>query len=266
MAYINSYHTMKENGDYVFCGNGASRNNALHMGFELEVDTDDIDNTAFDRDEAVDTLEDILDDFVTYEEDGSLHEGFEIISQPATSEYIQHTKAEDLKRAFRGLSAGGWRSHDIRSCGLHVHCDKVFFGTEEQLDSACAKILYLMGKFKENFTKFSRRTLRQLEDWASFYDMEEKTPEQIVQDNKEGYGDRYRCLNLTNDNTIEFRLWRGTLRWETFLATILFTERVCTIAKTTQTVDLADMTWEDILGDNQIILDYWETVKDRAIR
>lgn len=37
---------------------------------------------------------------------------------------------------------------------------------------------------------------------------------------KKGHGSRYTCVNLTNADTIEFRMFRGTLKLNTLIATL----------------------------------------------
>ena len=51
---------------------------------------------------------------------------------------------------------------------LHVHVSRLAFGeTEEQQDTAIARVLYFFEKHWEELLKFSRRTQHQLDQWAS---------------------------------------------------------------------------------------------------
>ena len=75
----------------------------------------------------------------------------------------------------------------------------------------------------------SRRTHEQMENWAKTYGWGNKTFAMLLSEsnilNDFNYGehsDRYHAVNLTNSNTIEFRLMRGTLNYNTFMATIDF--------------------------------------------
>lgn len=63
-------------------------------------------------------------------------------------------------------------------------------------------------------------------------------------------------MNLTNSETIEIRLWRGTLNIETFEATLKFTARLAEICKTVSAVELAKYSFEDLLGDDSTVLSY----------
>ena len=41
---------------------------------------------------------------------------------------------------------------------------------------------------------------------------------------------RYTCVNLQNSSTIEFRIFRGTLKYNTFLAALQMVNRICDVA------------------------------------
>lgn len=42
--------------------------------------------------------------------------------------------------------------------------------------------------------------------------------------------ERYTCVNLTNRSTIEFRMFRGTLKRNTFIATLQMVDPICGVA------------------------------------
>lgn len=70
-------------------------------------------------------------------------------------------------------------------------------------------------------------------------------------------------MNLTNSETVEIRLWKGTLNPETFEATLRFTARLAEICKNTTAAKLSKMSFEDLLGSNEVIRSYWERAKER---
>ena len=53
-----------------------------------------------------------------------------------------------------------------------------------------------------------------------------------------GHSCRYKCVNVTNRNTVEIRIMRGTLKLSTFLATLDF---IITVAKNANNIS-----WENI--------------------
>ena len=266
---INSYHTMKDNEDPIFYGDDP-RDKVMHIGFELEVDrASRVELTAGRGEMANHIVEIFRDDFFRFENDGSLScYGWENISEPATLKYLLDHK-DEFKVMFNYLVSHGMRSHDAGSCGLHIHLDRKFFGREEE--AAIAKMLYLFEKFQHNMLRFSRRTWNQIDNWSKFRTNGLGTrgttwiKDAIKESKSRWHGDRYYAVNLTNRDTVEIRLWRGTLSLSTFFATLKFTVRLAELCKTVHVIPLAKMTWEEILGDDPEILAYWETVKDREV-
>ena len=72
---------------------------------------------------------------------------------------------------------------------------------------------------------------------------------------------RYAALNLQNPSTIEFRFPKGTLKPETFFATLAFVDGIVRFAKQHTTPEIKDFTFEQIIqwiGDDDLTA-YWET-------
>lgn len=253
--HIDSYHTYKNEHEYQFYGE-EKRSECPYLGFELEVDDGENPNSAIEQ------IENVSPYLFHYEEDGSLSgDGFEIISPPASFNYWMEFVENSFPSISKSLVRYGYRSHDPRTCGLHVHIDKAFFGN--QLDSSEAKLVYLFERHWDNMVRFSRRSPHQLH-WADKYCRTAGEIIKTAKDNKDNLS-RYQAVNLTNDNTIEIRLWRGTLNPKTFKATLKFTARLAEIVKTTPSAKLVKMKFEDLLGEDSAILEYWDSVKTRQI-
>lgn len=255
---IKEYHYHKDD-EVIFYSTDTEED--LYMGVELEV----VNNEGTDFETLNDNAEDIAkcfeEGFVYMETDGSLNdEGFEIITQPATLKY--HTDIKDgYKSAFKYCINNHLRSHDTNVCGLHVHFNRDYFSDNEDL--YLTRLLYLTEKFWEELSKFSRRTSCSLNHWAKRYD---DTPEKIVEGSKCGDYDRYYAINLTNKDTIEFRIFRGTLRLETFIATLQLVDTMVKKCKSIKSAEeLQSVKWEDLLIYDEI-KNYWETVKNRIVR
>jgi len=118
------------------------------------------------------------------------------------------------------------------------------FGAAEVEQEACiARLLYIFEKFWDELLKFSRRTPRQLERWASRYGYREQ-PKDILDHAKKGCGNgRYTCVNLQNEATVEFRMFRGTLKYNTVIATLQLVQRVCDVALCLSDEELKSMSW-----------------------
>jgi hypothetical protein len=170
-----------------------------HIGVELEVEVKDNE-----RQEIAEGLHYHNDDLFWTEEDGSINYGFEIVSMPCSLEY--HQNSFPWKAMVEYLSEQGCRSHDTTTCGLHVH---VSIGnmTREQLSD----LVFFVHTQKTMLETLARRGSN---GYTKFKDV--KKGDTTLSYNR----DRYEAVNLQNDNTIEFRLWRGTLKYDTLIATI----------------------------------------------
>lgn len=61
---------------------------------------------------------------------------------------------------------------------------------------------------------------------------------------KKGYhGGRYTCINLQNQDTVEFRMFRGTLKPNTIFATLQLIERVCDVALFMSDDEVKSIAW-----------------------
>lgn len=59
---------------------------------------------------------------------------------------------------------------------------------------------------------------------------------------------RYTAVNLKPENTIEFRIFRGTLRYETFIATLEFAHYLCELAKELSDENFHAMSWSEFVS------------------
>lgn len=248
-------HSMRKKSQ--FCDD-LDRSKVIHMGVELEVHNDSNDISSGEAAEYVDNK---LGDYVMFERDCTIDPGFEIITRPASLEY--HLE-KDWQNVMRNLISSGFVSHNKGKCGLHVHLDRNYFGKSSEL--AEAKFLWIFEKHWDNLCRFSRR--RNFE-WCDKVKKpvslsgEDMSYAYLVKYNRSRASDHGVAVNIGNENTIEIRLWRGTLRYETFIATLKFTARLAELIKSKSVMALSKMSWENILGDDTDIIEYWETVKDR---
>ena len=141
--------------------------------------------------------------------------------------------------------AHGCSSHKAETCGLHVHISRSAFGESVlEQEASIARLLFFVEKNWNELLKFSRRTNRQLERWAARYGYKD-TPKEMMDQAKNHRLGRYTCVNLTNANTIEIRIFRGTLKYNTFLATLQLVNRLCDVAIFMSDAELHAMSWSD---------------------
>ena len=211
-----------------------------YFGVELEVDGagEDDDNAA----EVMSIANGNGLENLYCKHDGSLDDGFEMVTHPMTLAYHQAEMpwAAILQKAVQM----GYTSHQAGTCGLHVHVNRNAFGeTEARQDAVIARILYFFEKNWEELLKFSRRTQHQLDQWAARYGYKDQPKELLDHAKKSTHAGRYTSVNLTNKNTIEFRIFRGTLKCNTLIATLQLLDRICDVALFMSDEELKAMSW-----------------------
>lgn len=209
------------------------------FGVELE-----IDGAGEDNDNAAEILHiaNVERPLVYCKHDGSLDDGFEIVTHPVTLDFHLHNMPwEQIVEEAKKL---GYTSHQAGTCGLHVHVNRNAFGeTEVQQDAVIARILYFVEKNWEELLKFSRRTQSQLDQWAARYGYKDQPKELLDHAKKSAHAGRYTSVNLTNKNTIEFRIFRGTLKHNTLIATLQLLDRICDVALFMSDEQVKAMSW-----------------------
>jgi len=211
-----------------------------HFGIELE-----IDEGGYNSDNAT-TLLSIANEnseHIYIKSDGSLNDGMELVSHPMS--YSYHLNWMPWKAVMRKALALGYRSHTSGTCGLHIHIGRTVFG--EDRDEQDLKIKHIVRFIDDNWYQilnFSRRTPGQADRWAARYfddKQDDETALATYYDAVKGNYGRYKAVNLTNWSTIEIRIFRGTLKYSTFVATLQFTqELVKQAAKSTLPKDWCD--------------------------
>lgn len=193
------------------------RSDVLHVGIELEMELGE-------QCEREVTQENTCGELIYYKHDGSLDDGVEMVSQPRTVEWYGNDKLRSMLNQYRQM---GLKSHDTNTCGLHVHIDRRYYGNTEIEE---AKLLIVFCKYWQKIVRFSRRRDESIEQWTkrppvSLYENDDDDIMRNKTQTAKNCG-RYHAVNLTNRNTIEIRIFRGTLRTRTFLAAIQFVQCV----------------------------------------
>lgn len=253
------YRRSDEDGDYPYCTHCFSRLNpagindyyykpkpifygeaARFFGVELEIDGagEDDDNAHY----VMEIANREGKERIYCKHDGSLEDGFEIVTHPMTLRY--HQKEMPWAAVLDRAKGMGYTSHQAGTCGLHIHVNRDSFGpTEAEQDACIARILYFFERHWEELLKFSRRTEYQLEKWAARYGYKDQPHEILNHAKKGGGGGRYSSINLVNQDTIEFRIFRGTLKYNTLIATLQLVSRVCDVALLMTDEQIKAMSW-----------------------
>lgn len=180
-------------------------------GFELEMEAINCD-----RDEGAQLASDLFGDVSYLKYDGSLEDGFELVTHPLSRDYVRDNFNFD---AMRELARFGMRSAQTSSCGLHVHINKGFF------DGRPTSFYRFMALFYRNKPQWRRLAGREESGYAKWDDGQEDsmlnyTKGMATRDPYSRNADRYVALNLQPRHTIEMRFFRGTLRPATLKARV----------------------------------------------
>lgn len=223
MAIIFRYHGHRGYLETKFFGNlkkNDSRKTSDNLtGVELEVTLTKKGQPYYswseDKHQAMaDQIEELLGDKVYFEKDGSIKDGFEIITQPHSSR--EFTRHFNWKKLFKMLTDNGYNSHDSNLCGMHIHFSRCMFGkTQSRQENRLAKILYFFSYYEEEMIKFSRRTTDSY-GWCEIERVNSYEEALKLAKRSRTLNDHHTCWNNGNNATIECRLLRGTLNYDTF--------------------------------------------------
>lgn len=205
------------------------------FGIELEVEL----NTAYLKDlKEVDKYE-----WLYYKHDGSMNNGVEIVTHPLGWNWIKHNK-EQFDPIFQ-LPKLGITSRTNGTCGMHVHLPKNIFTSLH---------LYKFMKFfhdnADYITYIGERTYDDMQRW-SYFDKSDYKQLRKFSINKYG-NERHSAINLANPETVEVRVFKGTLSKVSFFKNIEFTKAVYDYTKDIklQNVGSCDLEFENFIYFN----------------
>ena len=221
----------------IFYGSGN-----LFMGVELEIDKGGEDN---DNAEVLLNVANRHKEHIYCKHDGSINNGFEMVSHPMSLEY--HTNEMNWLDVFNNAVSMDYRSHQTNTCGLHIHVNRSAFGNSiDEQEDVISRIVYFVENHWNELLKFSRRTEETINRWASRYGIS-TTAKDTYKNAKDKHMGRYVAVNLENYSTIEFRLFRGTLCYKTFIATLQLIYEICRFAIQMNDKSMERLSWSEFV-------------------
>ena len=209
--------------------------------FGLEIEVDEGGKSEANAEGLLEIMNFQTEDKIYIKEDGSLNDGFEIVSHPAT--LSQHLTVFDWEELLKEAKTLGYTS-DAGTCGMHVHISRDAFGnTELEQDLNITKLLLITEIFWDKLVTFSRRDEAQLSRWAKRYGLTSDSDELLKTAKR---SNRYHAVNLDNFHTIELRIFRGTLNYTTFAATLQLCQLLLDICRNYKIQDIQQITWEKV--------------------
>ncbi len=106
--------------------------------------------------------------------------------------------------------------------------------------------------YDTKIVRFARRKLSAMRRWADKPNagiQPEDDERAAISKSKKDANNRYRAINLCNCRTVEFRIFRGTLKRDTIIASIQWVDTLIGYCRNTQLKDLFNADWEDIFAN-----------------
>ena len=223
-------HDYSYRPDAIF--HSTDKNERLFFGLEIEVEA------GYNRSESAmyaHQLESM--DLAYLKHDGSLSNGFEIVTHPMSHDFFKN-EAQDFWHVIEQLRSNPSyrvKSWDTRTCGLHIHISRTGFNGGSHMH----RFLNLVYSNPEFYSMLAGRNSDQ---WAKFTDNFSReyardangerifTPEggyEIISKRTFAHkldsnrsSDRYSAVNTNNRETLEMRIFRGTVNGDTIKAQI----------------------------------------------
>lgn len=227
---------------------GESEDTTLLLGAEIEVGGNN--NIIFDNDKnsTVKKCIQIMNGSDSDEENliYSTHDStvqIEFDTMPCSLEF--HKNKMNYREMFEYLDKEGYKGHDCKTAGLHIHANRSYLGKSRiSQELVISKILYILEKFNDEICVIARRD----NDYSEFAG--EKQNEDSIVELYSKYKNKGKraALNLQHKDTIEFRMFKSTLKYETFILTLEFVKDIIDYAKSVDIEEIELAKWSDLMN------------------
>lgn len=227
---------------------GESEDTTLLLGAEIEVGGNNHVISDNDKNSTVKKCIQIMNGSDSDEENliYSTHDStvqIEFDTMPCSLEF--HKNKMNYREMFEYLDKEGYKGHDCETAGLHIHANRSYLGKSRiSQELVISKILYILEKFNDEICVIARRD----NDYSEFAG--EKQNEDSIVELYSKYKDKGKraALNLQHKDTIEFRMFKSTLKYEIFILTLEFVKDIIDYAKSVDIEEIELAKWSDLMG------------------
>lgn len=227
---------------------GESEDTTLLLGAEIEVGGNNNISSDNDKNSTVKKCIQIMNGSDSDEENliYSTHDStvqIEFDTMPCSLEF--HKNKMNYREMFEYLDKEGYKGHDCETAGLHIHANRSYLGKSRiSQELVISKILYILEKFNDEICVIARRD----NDYSEFAG--EKQNEDSIVELYGKYKNKGKCaaLNLQHKDTIEFRMFKSTLKYETFILTLEFVKNIIDYAKSVDIEEIELAKWSDLMN------------------
>lgn len=227
---------------------GESEDTTLLLGAEIEVGGNNNISSDNDKNSTVKKCIQIMNGSDSDEENliYSTHDStvqIEFDTMPYSLEF--HKNKMNYREMFEYLDKEGYKGHDCETAGLHIHANRSYLGKSRiSQELVISKILYILEKFNDEICVIARRD----NDYSEFAG--EKQNEDSIVELYGKYKDKGKraALNLQHKDTIEFRMFKSTLKYETFILALEFVKDIIDYAKSVDIEEIELAKWSDLMN------------------
>lgn len=214
--FVCLWHRKKSIHSHDFRPDWSPVGKAPYFGIEIEVmPANGVGSTAFYRGHYGALVNWTSDNLLFSKHDGSVQEGFEIISQPISwNTWMTENPASNKIRELFAKISSKFTSYGDPACGMHVHIDTKAFTNANHISRFAKFIMYqemLSALVAERTTRTYSQFNKSIADQT------------IARLNGDISADRYYAVNVQRGApTVEVRMFKGNLKWDRIIKNIQY--------------------------------------------
>lgn len=226
---------------------GESEDTTLLLGAEIEVGGNNNISSDNDKNSTVKKCIQIMNESDSDEENliYSTHDStvqIEFDTMPCSLEF--HKNKMNYREMFEYLDKEGYKGHDCETAGLHIHANRSYLGKSRiSQELVISKILYILEKFNDEICVIARRD----NEYSEFVGSKKEENSLVELYGKYKDHGKRAALNLQHKDTIEFRMFKSTLKYETFILTLEFVKDIIDYAKSASIEEIELIKWADLM-------------------
>lgn len=167
----------------------------------------------------------------------------EFDTMPCSLEF--HKNKMNYREMFEYLDKEGYKGHDCKTAGLHIHANRSYLGKSRiSQELVISKILYILEKFNDEICVIARRD----NEYSEFVGSKKEENSLVELYGKYKDHGKRAALNLQHKDTIEFRMFKSTLKYETFILTLEFVKDIIDYAKSVDIEEIELAKWSDLMN------------------
>lgn len=227
---------------------GESEDTTLLLGAEIEVGGNNNISSDNNKNSTVKKCIQIMNGSDSDEENliYSTHDStvqIEFDTMPCSLEF--HKNKMNYREMFEYLDKEGYKGHDCETAGLHIHANRSYLGKSRiSQELVISKILYILEKFNDEICVIARRD----NEYSEFVGSKKEENSLVELYGKYKDHGKRAALNLQHKDTIEFRMFRSTLKYETFILTLEFVKDIIDYAKSVDIEEIELAKWSDLMS------------------